>query len=169
MHCLQQKNKSDAIALTENAINWVKLLEELAKLAKEEAEMTKIRQDTHTDFVQAKKDYEAGLAGVRQALLTLREYYATAEESTAFIQDGQPAAPKKFEKGQGAGTSIIGILEVVESDFATNLAKEETAEATAQEEFEKMVQENKVTRATKEKDIEYKTKEATSTDKADPP
>merc|ERR1712151_1273585 len=61
--------------------------------------------------------------------------------------------------------SIIGILEVVESDFATNLAKEESAEATAQEAFEQMEQENKITKATKDKDIEYKTKEATSLDK----
>jgi len=56
-------------------------------------------------------------------------------------------------------------LEVVESDFATNLAKEESAEAVAQEAFEKMEQENKITKATKGKDIEYKTKESGSLDK----
>merc|ERR1712151_1245063 len=61
--------------------------------------------------------------------------------------------------------SIIGILEVVESDFASNLAKEESAEATAQAAFEKMEQENKITKATKGKDIEYKTKESQSLDK----
>jgi hypothetical protein len=68
-------------------------------------------------------------------------------------------------KAEGAGTSIIGILEVVESDFATNLAKEEDTEATAQEAFEKMTQENKITRASKGQDIKYKSQEAASTDK----
>merc|ERR1711959_331893 len=77
----------------------------------------------------------------------------------------QPAKPEPHSKAGGAAGGIIGILEVVESDFATNLAKEETAEATAQEAFEKMTQENKITKATKGKDIEYKTKESKSLDK----
>jgi len=150
----------------------VKELEaELAKLAKEEAEMIKIRQETHADYVQAKADYEQGLGGVRQALTTLRDYYAqkeTDETGAAFLQGGsmrQPAKPELFSKAGGSGVNIIGILEVVESDFATNLAKEEEVEATAQEAFEKMTQENKITRATKEQDIKYKSEEAASTDK----
>merc|ERR1712187_390748 len=111
--------------------------------------------------------------GVRQALVLLRDYYAKSDEA-AFLQGGaaklqafmqQPAKPETFKAATGSGTSIIGILEVVESDFATNLAKEESAEATAQEAFEKMEQENKITKATKSKDIEYKTKASTSLDK----
>jgi len=146
------------------------LQEELATLAKEEADMVKIRQETHATFVQAKADYEQGLAGVRKALVVLRDYYATADEA-AFLQGSkesirslmqQPAKPETHAAAAGSGTSIIGILEVVESDFATNLAKAESAEATAQDAFEKMEQENKITKATKGKDIEYKTKEATS-------
>merc|ERR1719378_1306334 len=92
----------------------------------------------------------------------LRDYYAASDEA-AFVQ--QPAKPETHAAATGSGTSIIGILEVVESDFATNLAKEESAEAVAQEGFEKMEQENKITKATKGKDIEYKTKESTSLDK----
>merc|ERR1719262_2027342 len=130
------------------------LQNELAKLAAEEAEMIKIRQDTHADYVQAKADYEQGLGGVRQALVSLREYYGG---SAAFIQGAdklgafmqQPAKPELHSKAAGSGTNIIGILEVVESDFASNLAKEETTEATAQEAFEKMTQENKITKASK--------------------
>merc|ERR1719271_1841178 len=146
------------------------LQDELAKLAEEEAEMIKIRQETHADYVQAKADYEQGLGGVRQALVTLRDYYAekeTDETGAAFLQGGmrQPAKPKLFSKSGGSGVNIIGILEVVESDFATNLAKEEEVEASAQEAFDKMTQENKITRATKEQDIKYKTEEFTSTDK----
>merc|ERR1712232_850686 len=146
---------------------------ELAKLAEEEAEMIKIRTETHADYVQAKADYEQGLAGVRQALVMLREYYAAGEGGAAFVQGAgklgsfmrQPAKPELFSKAGGAGNSIIGILEVVESDFATNLAKEETAEATAQEAFDKMTQENKITKAQKGQDIKYKSEEAASADK----
>merc|ERR1719454_1241291 len=80
--------------------------------------------------------------------------------------DGQPAIPEKHEKAGGAGSSIIGILEVVESDFATNLAKEETAEADAEAEYEKMTQENAVTKTLKLQDVKYKTQEFTGLDKA---
>merc|ERR1719478_1722375 len=135
--------------------------------------MTKIRTETHADYVQAKADYEQGLAGVRQALVMLREYYAAGEGGAAFLQGAgklgsfmrQPAKPELFSKAGGSGNSIIGILEVVESDFATNLAKEETAEASAQEAFEKMTQENKITKASKGQDIKYKSEEAAATDK----
>merc|ERR1719487_1396432 len=78
----------------------------------------------------------------------------------------QPAKPEQFAKASGAGGSIINILEVCESDFATNLAKEETEEADAQEEYEKTTQENKITKTTKEQDVKYKTQESTSLDKA---
>merc|ERR1719262_919448 len=133
--------------------------------------MIKIRTETHADYVQAKTDYEQGLAGVRQALVTLREYYAS-EEGAAFLQGAgklgsfmrQPAKPELHSKSS-AGVNIIGILEVVESDFATNLAKEESTEATAQESFEKVTQENKITKASKGQDIKYKSEEAAATDK----
>jgi len=135
---------------------------ELAALAKEQAEMGKIRSETHADYVQAKKDLELGLSGVRKALVVLRDYYATSEEA-AFVQ--QPEKPKLFAAANGAGTSIVGILEVVESDFATNLAKEETSESTAQEDYEKTTQENKITTATKGQDVKYKTQESIGLDK----
>merc|ERR1719461_2827300 len=83
----------------------------------------------------------------------------------AFMQRmQQPAAPVKHSKATGAGASIIDILEVVESDFATNLAKEETEEADAQAEYEKVSQQNSVTKTLKEQDVKYKTQEAKSAD-----
>merc|ERR1712039_520125 len=91
----------------------------------------------------------------------LRDYYGS---SASFVQEEQPAMPKKHEKGGGAASSIIGILEVCESDFAENLAKEETQEADAAAEYEKTTQENKVTRATKEQDVKYLTQEFKSLD-----
>merc|ERR1719210_2107136 len=78
----------------------------------------------------------------------------------------QPAKPELFVKATGAGVSIIDILEVVESDFATNLAKEETQEADAQAEYDKMTQENAVTKTLKDQDVKYKTEEFTGLDKA---
>ncbi len=146
---------------------------QLAALTKEQAEMDGMRMQEHHAFVQAKADLELGLTGVRQALGVLRDYYASKSEA-GLLQDGQmasmaslmqqPAAPEKHTKAGGAGGSIIGILEVVESDFAKNLAKEETEEEDAQSSYDKMTQENAVTKTTNEQDVKYKEQESKSLD-----
>merc|ERR1719321_68975 len=74
--------------------------------------------------------------------------------------------PEAHSAAGGAADSIIGILEVVESDFAKNLASEETEEASAQEAFEKSSQEYKLTKTQKDKDVEYKTQEFKGLDKS---
>ena len=61
--------------------------------------------------------------------------------------------------------TTVGILEVVESDFATNLAKEENEEADAQADYEKTTQENAVTKTTKVQDVKYSTQEFVALDK----
>merc|ERR1719191_2297749 len=139
----------------------VKVLQaELAALAKSQAEADSIRSEEHSDFEVAKADLSLGLEGVRKALLVLRDYYGSA----AFVQ--QPAKPELFKKASGAGGSIIDILEVCESDFASGLAKEEKEEADAQSEYDKVTQENAVTRTLKIQDVKYKTQEFTGLDKA---
>merc|ERR1719453_2974502 len=122
---------------------------ELAALAKLQAEMDKIRAEEHETYLKAKADLELGLDGVRKALEVLRDYYG-GEEALLQGQSEQPPKPEKHEKATGAGTGIIGILEVVESDFASNLAAEETQESDAQSEYDKVSQENKITTAMKE-------------------
>merc|ERR1719482_869531 len=134
---------------------------ELAALAKEQAEMDKIRAEQNAAYKDAKADLELGLSGVGQALDVLREYYGGA----ALLQAGQPPVPEKHVPAGGAGGGIIDILEVVESDFAANLAKEETQEADAAAEYAKITQENKVTKALKEQDVKYKTQEFKGLDK----
>merc|ERR1740120_138448 len=152
-----------AAAKSVNLKNQVKELQgELAALAKLQAEMNKNRQEGHAAFVQAKADLELGLQGVRQAIAILREYYGGA---AALMQQPQPAKPELHAKAKGAGTSIIGILEVVESDFGKNLAKETTEEDDAEAEYQRTTQENKVTKTLKDQDVKYKTQEFTGLDK----
>merc|ERR1719335_263054 len=146
---------------------------ELAALAKLQAEMDKIRAETNADYLKAKAELEEGLAGVRKALDLLRSYYGGAA-AAAMLQNGasfgafmqQPEPPVIHSKATGAGDSIIGILEVVESDFAKNLASEETEESDAADEYEKTTQENAVTKTMKIQDVKYKTQEFMSLDKA---
>ena len=102
------------------------------------------------------------MRGICQSLVVLRDYYAS-DSVAAMLQDNanlaslmqQPAGPEKHSKSSGAGRDIIDILELVESVFANNLATEETEEADAQSEYEKISQENKVTTTSKQQDVNY--------------
>jgi chromosome segregation ATPase len=144
---------------------------QLATLSKEQAEMDKIRAEEKSAFDTAKAELELGVEGVQKALGVLKDYYQGA---ASFVQGGakfdafmqQPAAPEKHAKASGAGGSIIDILEVVESDFAKNLATEETEEADAVATYEKTTQENKVSTTMKSQDVKYKTKEFKGLDKS---
>jgi len=146
---------------------------DLAALAKSQAEMDSIRREESANYKVAKEDLSLGLSGVRKALSVLRDYYGGASSASALLQNDadlassmqQPAAPVAHSKAGGAGGSIMDILEVVESDFAKNLAKEETQEADAAAEYEKTSQENKVTKSLKEADVKYQTQEFKSLDK----
>jgi len=148
------------------------LQKDLGALAKSQAEMDGIRRESSADYRQAKSDLSLGLSGVRKALGVLRDYYGSAS-AASMLQDGadmasamtQPAMPAQHSKASGAGGSILDILEVVESDFAKNLAKEEAQEADGAADYEKTSQENKVTKSIKEQDVKYQTQEFKSLDK----
>merc|ERR1719487_3116853 len=110
----------------------VKVLQsELAKLAKQQADMDAIRAEEKAAYDTAKAELEQGIAGVQKALGVLRDYH---QGGAAFVQGGfdafmqQPAKPQLHKAAGGAGGSIIDILGVVESDFTKNLAAEETQE-----------------------------------------
>mmetsp|Transcript_26441 Transcript_26441/g.48161 ORF Transcript_26441/g.48161 Transcript_26441/m.48161 type:complete len:705 (-) Transcript_26441:2-2116(-) len=141
------------------------LQKELGELHSKFAEMQKLRSEESADYKQAKADLTLGLEGVRKALSVLRDYYESGS-AAAFMQSEQPAAPPTYSKSKGAGGSIIDILEVCEADFAKDLAEKEAAESDAQAAFEKETQEMKVSQATKEQDVKYKTGEFTGLDKA---
>merc|ERR1719388_491410 len=84
---------------------------------------------------EAKADYESGVEGVGMALQVLRDYYAEKDES--LIQ-------QTHVKATGAATGIIGMLEVIESDFTKSLADGSAAEAMAVEAYESLIQQTHV-------------------------
>jgi len=149
------------------------LQKELATLSREQAEADKIRAEEKSAYDQAKAELELGISGVQKALGVLKDYYGGA---AALVQNAngakfdalmqQPAAPEAHSKAGGAGGSIIEILEVVESDFAKNLATEEAEEADALAVYEKSTQQNKLSNTMKGQDAKYKTKEFKGLDKS---
>merc|ERR1712086_366011 len=95
---------------------------------------------------------EAGIKGVQLALKALRDYYAKGDKAHA--------------SDEGGGAGIIGLLEVVESDFSKGLIEMTSTEEAAQGAYDQETKENEIERVTKEQDIKYKTEESTGLDKA---
>merc|ERR1719263_624597 len=128
------------------------LQKELADLAKLTAEMDKIRGEEKAAFDKNHPEMEAGLKGVKLALKILNDYYAKADKSHG--------------SSDGAGGGIIGMLEVIESDFTKGLTEMVAAEQTAASTYDRETKENAIEKTTKSQDVKYKTKEAASLDKA---
>merc|ERR1719207_307760 len=131
------------------------LEEELGAIAKAQQEADKIRMEEKAAWEAAKADYESGIEGVGMALKVLRDYYAEKEE--ALIQ-------AKHDKATGAASGIIGMLEVVESDFTKSLAEGTAKEAMAVEEYEKLTQDNKIATTEKTTAAKYKNKDKKETE-----
>jgi len=126
------------------------LQKELATLVAEMAEADKIRMEEKEQFSKDKPELEQGIEGVKLALKILREYYGSADDS----------------ESKGASTGIIGMLEVIESDFTKGLAELVATEEAAAQAYDNEKKENKVIKLTKEADVKYKTKQAVELDKA---
>merc|ERR1719311_1755439 len=126
------------------------LQKELAALAKAQAEMDKLRAEEKAVFDKNSAELEKGIKGVKLALKVLNDYYAKDSAHSS---------------ADGAGSGIIGLLEVCESDFSKGLAEMTAAEETAASEYDTTTKENAIAKATKEQDVKYKTKEAKGLDK----
>jgi len=126
---------------------------EIADMDAASAESTKIRQDEHAEFLSASEEYKQSTAAVQRAIQVLTEYY----NSGAFVQVS--ASPDFGEAKSDVASTITSMLEVAESDFTRLLAEAESGEESAQTSYDKLVQDNKVAKVTKEGDIKGKTQE----------
>merc|ERR1719298_173577 len=124
------------------------LQRQLAENAKAQSEMDKLRKEQKAIYDKNKDEVTKGLDGIKLALKVLRDYYSSGAGAS------------------GAGGGIISLLEVCESDFSKSLAEMVAAEESAVAEYTADTKENELAKVEKDKDVEYKTKEAASLDKA---
>merc|ERR1711877_94231 len=122
------------------------------------AEATKLRQEEKATNEQTIKDAGEAQTAVAQALTVLKEFYAKAGDATALIQQTPPAIFESPYQGmQSENGGVIGMLEVIESDFARLEADTSAAEASAQKNYDTFMTDSKVDVAAKSTDIEHKT------------
>merc|ERR1719262_895833 len=92
---------------------------------------------------------------VAQALTVLKEFYAKAGKATAFAQ--QPEVFDEPYKGMGGmAGGVVGMLEVIESDFARVQAETSAAEAAAAKEYKQFMHDSSVDKADMTTDKQHK-------------
>jgi len=127
------------------------LASELADMDTQDKEATEMRQKENAEFVAQKKDLQAAQEATATAVKVLKSYYS----GKSFIQTGDSSLMSSLmqerseQPAGGAAASVIGLLEVAESDFSKALAESQAAEDAAQQEYDEMIQDNKVSRAEK--------------------
>jgi chromosome segregation ATPase len=119
------------------------LQSELATLDANQAEATKLRQEEHAAFLKSSEEYKTAATSIADAMQVLQQYYAGA----GFVQTAQ-APTFGGNKGDAAST-IIGLLEVAESDFTRLLSEAEAEENAATKSYDSLTQENAVSKAAK--------------------
>lgn len=166
-----RKEKTEAVETLHAEIDQLeaslaKLTEEIADLTKAVADLdaamskaTKIRDDEKETNTETIADSQAAQTAVAQALTVLKEFYEKAGEATALLQ--RKDEPEIFDspyKGMGAESGgVVGMLEVIESDFARLEAETKAAEASAQKEYDTFMTDSKIDKNAKSSDIEQKT------------
>merc|ERR1719157_217208 len=157
LHAEIDELESSIAALTEQIAELTKAVAELdAAMAK----ATEIRAAEKAKNTETIKDAQDAQTAVAQALTVLKEFYAKAAEATALLQQRQepPAIFDSPYKGmQAENGGVVGMLEVIESDFARLESETKAAEATAQKEYDDFMTDSAVDKAAKQTDIEHKT------------
>jgi len=113
----------------------------IAQLDKAMAEATSQRQEEHARNDEAVRDAKEAQAAVREALAVLKKFYAKAATATALAQTkariSQPASFDTPYQGMGGESGgVVGMLEVILSDFVRLEEETQSSENEASSAFD---------------------------------
>jgi cell division septum initiation protein DivIVA len=133
------------------------LTAEIAEIDAAVAEATEIREKEKAENTVTISDAQEAQTAVSQAVTVLKEFYEKAGEATALIQEKPEIFDEPYQGMQSENGGVLGMLEVIASDFARLETDTKAAEAEAQNAFDKFSSESAVNRAQNAKDVEHKT------------
>merc|ERR1719230_1928868 len=126
----------------------------VAELDAAMAKATKLRQEEKKKNTETIADSQEAQTAVAQALTVLKEFYAKAAEATAFVQEEPEIFDKPYKGMGGESGGVVGMLEVIESDFARLEADTKASEASAQKEYDEFMTDSEVDKEAKSTSIE---------------
>jgi chromosome segregation ATPase len=168
-----RKEKSEGVETLTAKIDGLeasitKLTDEINELTKAVADLdaavakaTEIREAEKAKNAATVKDAQAAQEAVAKALGVLKDFYEKAGDATALVQlVGR--APEVFSdepyKGMGgAKGGVVGMIEVIQSDFARLESETSSGEAEAQKQYDEFMTDSSMDKGEKSTAIEHKT------------
>jgi len=136
--------QSSAIATLGEEID--ELIKEQAALTKAMGEATALRAEEKAENTAIVADATAGMEAVQNALVVLKEFYSA---QASFVQQApEMAAYKGMQSSKGG---VVGMLEVILSDFARLKHETAAAEASAASEYAAFMSESGASKEVKHK------------------
>lgn len=140
------------------------LSDEIASIDAARKKATAEREEEKATNAATVADAKAATAAVMQATKILKEFYGKAADATALLQQRRQAQPEdapgtwdsSYTGMQGHSTGVLGVLDVIKSDFARLEAKTTTAEDEAQREYDVFMSDSETDKATKDKEMRHK-------------
>merc|ERR1719482_1114467 len=120
---------------------------QMAEMDAAQAEATSLRNKESEEFLKASKDYKDSAEAVANAIAVLQEYYSSG--SFAQVKEAPELGGAKTDIAE----TIMSMLEVAESDFTSLLAEAEASESAAQTSYDKLTEQNAVTKAASTEEV----------------
>jgi hypothetical protein len=170
------KLKADIMKLSQQIVD---LTDAIAEIDASVAKATEIREAEKAKNNATIEDAQGAQTAVEQALAVLKDFYAKAAKGAenltigydgrtrALLQAKGPEddAPETFDEPYtgmgGASGGVMGLLEVIQSDFSRLEAETTAAEADAAKAFDRFMAESKKDKAVKTADMDHKKKSQT--------
>jgi len=172
-----RNEKTEAVDLLNSEIDELsasiaQLTEEITELTnavaasdKAVAEATEAREEEKAKNAVTVDDAKVAQEAVAQALTVLKNFYDAAAGATALVQQKKVAGQQKkqpeifdapYTGMQDNAGGVVGMIEVIQSDFARLESDTMASEAASQREYEQFMHDSEVDKTAKSKDIEHK-------------
>jgi len=157
---------SEIDALSAEIAEQTQKIIELSDAVKESdkavAEAKEQRAAEHKKNTQTVADAKVAQQAVSQALAVLKEFYGNAQDATALMQQPSADAPgtwdSKYTGQQGSSTGVVGMIEVIQSDFVRLETETASEEASATKEHQQFLDDSSEDTAVKTAEIQHLTK-----------
>jgi len=127
-------------------------------IAETQASITKtekLRKNENEEFLSDKASLEQGIANLEKAIQVLREFYGKQEASAALLQRQDSRAKEPYTGMGSSSGGVLGLLDVILSDFARLETETSAAEDQAASAFEKFMSESTQDKEVKETELEH--------------
>merc|ERR1719171_1165040 len=132
--------------------------DDIAEIDAAVAEATKVRGEEKAKNTQTIADAQEAQTAVAAAIEVLSQFYAKAAEATSLVQVNHKSkqspdldAPATFDKPYkgmgGENGGVMGMLEVIQSDFARLEAETKSSESEAAKEYAEFMDDSRVDKA----------------------